>query len=100
MLPQHPSESAENLNRLNFLKENDLGRFVTQKIGEHMFGSKHKKDSSRMNNPAENDQMNLPYWQRESYKAYKQIKHVQPKIDSTIQEFVKFKIQDSEERLV
>lgn len=46
------------------------------------------------------DQMELPYWQRESYKTYKQIKHVQPKIDSTIQDYVKAKIFDSEERLL
>ena len=44
--------------------------------------------------------MHLPYWQRETYKSYKQIKMLHPKIDSTIEDYVVTKIDDQETKLV
>ena len=48
----------------------------------------------------QNEQLDLPYWQRESYKPYLQIKQLQPKLDSTISEYVKTKLEDQETRLL
>ena len=45
-------------------------------------------------------EMHLPYWERQEYKAYKQIKVVQPKLDTPMQEFLRHKIDEQEAHLV
>ena len=38
-------------------------------------------------------EMHLPYWERKSYRSYKQIKVLQPKIDTPIDEYIRVKIE-------
>ena len=48
----------------------------------------------------ENREMHLPYWQRRSYRSYKQIKVLQPKLDTPIEDYIKIKIDEQERKLV
>ena len=36
-------------------------------------------------------EMHLPYWQRTAYKSYKQIKVVQPQLETPINDYIKIK---------
>ena len=45
-------------------------------------------------------EMHLPYWERKSYRSYKQIKVLQPKIETQMDEYIRIKIDEQEKRLV
>ena len=38
--------------------------------------------------------MHLPYWERKEYKAYKQIKVLQPNLETPIQDYLRHKIDE------
>ena len=48
----------------------------------------------------ERKEMHLPYWERKAYRAYKEIKVLQPKLETPIQAYINCKIDEQEKRLV
>mmetsp|Transcript_30978 Transcript_30978/g.41086 ORF Transcript_30978/g.41086 Transcript_30978/m.41086 type:complete len:90 (+) Transcript_30978:698-967(+) len=44
--------------------------------------------------------MHLPYWDRKEYRSYKQIKVLQPKLETPIDDYIRIKIEEQERRLV
>lgn len=48
----------------------------------------------------EKKEMHLPYWERKSYCAYKEIKVLQPSITTSIEDYIKVKIDEQERSLV
>jgi len=48
----------------------------------------------------ERREMHLPYWERKEYRSYKQIKMLQPQLDTPIEEYIRIKIDEQERRLV
>lgn len=48
----------------------------------------------------ERKEMHLPYWERKAFRSYKQIKVLQPKINTEMDEYIKIKIEEQERRLV
>lgn len=48
----------------------------------------------------ERKEMHLPYWERKAFRSYKQIKVLQPKINTEMDEYIKIKIEEQEKRLV
>lgn len=72
--------------------------------------SKHSKPSSKPNRKSrksdqksaqekeqdeqERLEMHLPYWERKAFCSYKQIKVLQPKLDTSIEDYVKIKIDE------
>ena len=45
-------------------------------------------------------EMHLPYWERTAYKSYKQIKVVQPQLETPINDYINIKIEEQEKGLV
>lgn len=39
-------------------------------------------------------EMHLPYWERTAYKSYKQIKVVQPQLETPINDYINIKIEE------
>jgi hypothetical protein len=39
-------------------------------------------------------EMHLPFWERKAYCSYKQIKVLQPKLETSIEDYVKIKIDE------
>ena len=44
--------------------------------------------------------MHLPYWERRAYRSYKQIKVLQPQLETPINDYINIKIEEQEKRLV
>ena len=45
-------------------------------------------------------EMHLPYYERRAYCSYKQIKVLQPQLDTPIEEYINIKIEEQERKLV
>lgn len=48
----------------------------------------------------EKKEMHLPYWERKEYRSYKQIKVLQPRLETSIEEYIRIKIDEQEKRLI
>ena len=44
--------------------------------------------------------MHLPYWERKAYRSYKQIKVLQPQLETPIEDYINIKIEEQERKLV
>ena len=44
--------------------------------------------------------MNKPYWERKNFQSYKQIKVLQPALETPVLEYIDIKIKEQEKRLI
>ena len=82
--------------------QHSMDKRVSQQVtfcGENSARNKRRNPASskkKAESPSDTEELHLPYWERKAYRAYKQIKVVQPALDTSIQEYIDIKIDEKE----